>query len=52
MRIKSGGYVQNGGQIFNKMVLVCRKKDCPYFDKEVKTIYNPIEVTQDPDAPA
>jgi len=50
MRIKYSDYVLNEGKLFNKMVLTCRKKDCPNFGKEVKTIYNPLDVVNDPEA--
>lgn len=50
MRIKYAGYVENGGQLFNKMVLTCRKKDCPNYEKEVETKYDPLNVVEDPNA--
>jgi len=50
MRIKYAGYVENEGQLFNKMILSCRKKDCPNYEKDVETIYRPLDVSQDPNA--
>lgn len=50
MRIKYAGYVENGGQLFNKMVLTCRKKDCPNYEKDVETKYNSLNVVEDPNA--
>ncbi len=50
MRIKNSDYVLNEGKLFNKMVLTCRKKDCPNFGKDVKTIYSPLDVREDPEA--
>lgn len=51
MRIKASGYVTNGGKVFMKQVLTCRKKDCPNYDKAVKTIYNALETKEDSEAP-
>lgn len=51
MRIKASGYVTNGGKVFMKQVLTCRKKDCPNYDKDVKTIYNALETKEDSEAP-
>lgn len=50
MRIQSSGYVLNKGKLFAKQVLVCRKKDCKNFNKEVKTVYVPLEVSEDSEA--
>ena len=50
MRIKYAGYVENGGQLFNKMVLTCRKKDCPNYEKDIETKYDPLNVVEDPNA--
>jgi hypothetical protein len=50
MRMKNSDYVLNEGKLFNKMVLTCRKKDCPNFGKDVKTIYSPLDVREDPEA--
>lgn len=52
MRIQSSGYVVKDGKLFDKMILVCRNKKCANFEKTVETIYEPLEVTEDPDAPA
>ena len=52
MRIKSSGYVVNDGKLFTKQVLTCRKKDCPNYEKDVKIIYSPLEVTEDENAEA
>lgn len=50
MRIKVSDYVLNNGKLYNKMVLTCRKKDCPNYGKDVKTIYNALDVSEDPEA--
>lgn len=52
MRIKSSGYVLNDGKLFKKQVLTCRKKDCANFGKDVKIIYNPLDVSEDANAEA
>ena len=44
MRIKSSGYVVNDGKLFAKQVLTCRNKNCANFGKDVKNIYNPLDV--------
>ena len=52
MRIKSSGYVVNDGKLFAKQVLTCRNKNCANFGKDVKVIYNPLDVTEDENAEA
>ncbi len=47
MRIQSSEYVLNQGKLFAKQILVCRKKDCSNYNKEVKTVYVPLEVSED-----
>jgi len=50
MRIKSSDYVLNDGKLFGRQILTCRKKDCPNFGKDVKTIYSPLSVSEDSEA--
>jgi hypothetical protein len=50
MRIRSTKYVVNDGKLFTRQILTCRKKDCPNFGKDVKTIYNSLPVSQDNEA--
>ena len=50
MRIKATDYVMNGGKLYTKQTLTCRKKDCPNFGKDVKAIYIPMVVSQDNEA--
>jgi len=52
MRIKTSDYVMNNGVLSARMVLTCRNKECANFGKDVKTIYTPIPVTQDSEAPS
>jgi hypothetical protein len=50
MRIKATDYVMNGGKLYTKQTLTCRKKDCPNFGKDVKAIYTPMVVSEDNEA--
>lgn len=50
MRIKSNNFVMNDGKLFSKLVYTCRNKKCPNYDLDVETIYQPLEVSEDPDA--
>ena len=50
MRIRSSDYVLNDGKLFAKQIFTCRKKDCPNFDKDVKTVYVPLQVSEDTEA--
>lgn len=51
MKIMSSSFVQNDGNIFDKMVMTCRNKTCSNYGKEVKTIYSPLgEIEEDTEA--
>lgn len=50
MRIKSSDYVLNDGKLFIRQILTCRKKDCPNNGKDVRVVYNPLTVSDDPEA--
>lgn len=50
MRIKSNDYVLNDGKLFSKMVYTCRNKKCANYNMNVATEYEPLSVTEDPDA--
>lgn len=50
MRIKSGDYVMNGGKLYVRQIFTCRNKKCPNFEKDVKTIYLPLPVSEDTEA--
>lgn len=50
MRIKSSDYVLNDGKLFARQILTCRKKDCPNNGKDVRVVYNPLTVSDDPEA--
>ena len=52
MRIKASEYVLNDGKLFSKQTLTCRNKKCQNFDKDVKIIYPPLEVSEDSEAQA
>lgn len=51
MRIKSTGYVTNGGKLYSKQIMTCRKKDCINHDLNVKSLYNALSVVEDNEAP-
>lgn len=51
MRIRVSDYVLNEGHLSARQVFTCRKKDCPNFGKDVKTVYIPLNVSQDSQAP-
>lgn len=50
MRIMATDYVMNNGNLFTRQILTCRNKNCNNFGKEVKTIYLPMQITEDPNA--
>lgn len=50
MRIKSSDYVTNNGALFFRQTFTCRKKDCPNYGEDVKSIYMPLNVLNDSDA--
>jgi len=50
MRIKSSDYVVNNGELFFRQTLTCRKKGCPNYNQDVKSIYMPLTVVPDNDA--
>lgn len=50
MRIRSSDYVLNDGKLYAKQIFTCRKKGCPNFDKDVKTVYVPLQVSEDTEA--
>lgn len=50
MRIKSSDYVTNNGALFFRQTFTCRKRDCPNFGVDVKSIYMPLNVVNDNDA--
>lgn len=50
MRIRNSGYVSNGGKLFRRQELSCMNKDCANGGKTVKTIYIPLDVTEDTNA--
>lgn len=50
MRIKSSDYVTNNGALYFRQTFTCRKKDCPNFGLDVKSIYMPLNVVNDNDA--
>lgn len=49
MRIESNDLVQRpNGTFAYRMQFKCRSKDCPNYDKIVKTTYDPIEPIVEP----
>ena len=50
MRVDESGYVQNEGKIYLKQTFTCRNKNCSNHGKEVKSIYMPLTITDDPQA--
>lgn len=50
MRIKNSGYVSNGNSLFRRQTFSCFNKECSNFGKDVKTVYIPLDVTEDSNA--
>lgn len=51
MRIMATSYVTNEGRIFVKQDFTCRKRDCPNYDKLVKSVYAPLgDIQEDENA--
>lgn len=50
MRVNESGYVANEGKVFLKQVFTCRNSNCSNYQKEVKAIYMPLEISEDPAA--
>lgn len=40
----------NDGKLFARQILTCRKKDCSNNGKDVRVVYNPLTVSNDPEA--
>jgi len=51
MVIRSSKYVQNEGHLSVRQIYSCRNKNCSNFGKDVKTVYVPLDVTEDSAAP-
>lgn len=51
MVIASSKYVVNEGHLSIRQKFTCRNKNCANFGKTVKTIYTPLDVTTDSEAP-
>ena len=50
MRIRTSDYVMNDGKLFARQIFTCRNKNCANFDKDVKTVYEPLTVSEDTEA--
>lgn len=50
MRIDESGYVVNDGKFYLKQTYKCRNRNCSNYNKEVESIYNPLDVTVDTNA--
>lgn len=51
MIISASGYVVNQGQVSVKQTFSCRNKNCGNYGKAVKSIYIPLSVREDNEAP-
>lgn len=47
MAISNSRYVLNDGKLYIEQDLKCRSRQCPNYDKVVKKIRNPLEVTNE-----